>query len=73
MCNCNQQRASYSTQHAPPQKGVVKVILTENKPIVINGNITGRTYAFRKINDQHWVDSRDMLSMNGIAGLQVFY
>jgi hypothetical protein len=73
MCNCNQQRAAYSAATAQPQKGAVKVKLTRNSPLVLNGNITGRTYEFKKINDINWVDRRDMISMNGIAGLQVFY
>lgn len=75
MCNCNQQRAAYTAQlqTQPPQKGVVKVKLTGNKPIVISGNFTGRTYAFRKTNDMNLVDSRDMISMKEMDGLQVMY
>ncbi len=74
MCNCNQQRAAYTTQyHSQPQKGVVKVKLTGNKPIVISGNFTGRTYAFRKTNDMNLVDSRDMISMKEMDGLLVMY
>jgi hypothetical protein len=73
MCNCNQQRANYSSANAQPQKGVVKVKLTENTPMVINGSVTGRTYEFRKINDLNLVDRRDVISMNVIPGLQIFY
>ncbi len=74
MCNCNQQRAAYTTQRqVQPQNGLVKVKLTGNSPILVNGTITGRTYTFRKINDLNWVDRRDVISMSEIAGLQVFY
>jgi len=74
MCNCNQQRVAYTAQHhTQPQKGVVKVKLTGNKPIVISGNFTGRTYAFRKTNDMNLVDSRDVISMKEMDGLQVMY
>lgn len=74
MCNCNQQRTAYTTQHeAQPPKGVVKVKLTGNKPMAISGNFTGRTYAFRKTNDINLVDSRDLISMKEMEGLQVIY
>lgn len=74
MCNCNQQRTAYTTQNQTQQpKGVVKVKLTGNKPIVISGNFTGRTYAFRKTNDINLVDSRDLISMKEMAGFQVIY
>lgn len=74
MCNCNQQRAAYTAQHqSQPQKGMVKVKLTGNKPVVINGNFTGRTYTFRKTNDMNLVDNRDMISMKEMEGLQVMY
>ncbi len=73
MCNCNQKRAIYSSESNQSQKGMVKVILKENTPTVLNGDITGRIYVFRKINDLNWVDKRDVMSMNEINGLQIFY
>jgi hypothetical protein len=73
MCNCNQERAEYSKAETQSQKGVVKVKLMLDTPIEINGSITGRTYVFRKVNDSNWIDRRDVMSMNGIAGLQIFY
>lgn len=74
MCNCNQQRAAYTAQQqrqSHPQRGMIQVKLIGNTPMVINGNITGRTYTFLQRNDQNWVDSRDALYMKEIPGLQV--
>ncbi len=73
MCNCNQKRAIYSSEKSQLQKGMVKVKLTENTPMALNGNITGRMYVFRNMNDINWVDKRDAMDMKGINGLQVFY
>ncbi len=73
MGNCNQKRAIYSSGNNKSQKGMVKVKLTENTPMVINGNITGRLYVFGNINDINWVDERDVMSMKEINGLQIFY
>lgn len=72
MCNCNQQRSMYSQANNSTLKGMVKVKLTENKPLVLNGDITGRTYIFRNINDINMVDKRDVMSMREINGLQIF-
>ena len=71
MCNCNQQRAMYSQANNQTPKGMVKVKLTENKSLVLNGDITGRTYIFRNINDINWVDKRDAMSLTAINGLQI--
>lgn len=71
MCNCNQQRSMYSQSNKQTPIGMVKVKLTENKPLVLNGDITGRTYIFRNLNDIHWVDKRDVMSMKNISGLQI--
>ena len=73
MCNCNQKRAAFSSGNTQPQKGMVKVTLTDNTPMVLNGNITGRMYVFKKVNDLNWVDRRDVMNMHGISGLQIFY
>lgn len=73
MCNCNQKRTAYSAGSRPSQKGLVKVILTDNEPQIVNGNVTGRMYVFRNINDTNWVDNRDAISMKGIKGLQIIY
>jgi hypothetical protein len=54
-------------------KGMVKVMLIKNTPMVLNGNITGRMYVFRNLNDTHWVDKRDAMSMKEVNELQVFY
>lgn len=73
MCNCNQQRASYSSGNDNAQTGMVKVKLIEDSAIVLNGDVTGRMYIFRNINDTNWVDKRDAVSMKGMKGLQIFY
>lgn len=73
MCNCNQQRTVYLSDNNQSQKGMVKVKLIQNNPMVLNGNITGRMYVFRNINDCNWVDKRDVMSMKEINGLQIFY
>jgi hypothetical protein len=70
MCNCNQQRTMYSSQHDQIH-GTVKVMLINNSPIVLNGDVTGRMYVFRNLNDINWVDKRDVMSMKGIEGLQI--
>jgi hypothetical protein len=72
MCNCNQKRAMYSSGNNQSPKGSVKVMLTENTPLEINGNITGRLYVFTHINDTRWVDKRDAMEMKEINGLQIF-
>lgn len=61
----------YSQSNKQTPIGMVKVKLTENKPLVLNGDITGRTYIFRNLNDIHWVDKRDVMSMKNISGLQI--
>lgn len=73
MCNCNQKRASYSFENEQSRKGMVKVMLVEHQPQVINGDVTGRMYVFRNINDVNWVDKRDAAGMGEIRGLQVMY
>ncbi len=71
MCNCNQKRTLYSQEHNANNKGMVKVKRIENSPLVINGDITGRAYVFRGLNEINWVDKRDALSMFEKDGLQL--
>lgn len=71
MCNCNPQRSQYNTANNQNPIGMVKVKLITNKSIVLNGNITGRAYVFRKINDINWVDKRDALSLMETQDLQL--
>ena len=73
MCNCNRQRANYTANNIPSKKGMVKVMLIKNTPMTLNGNVTGRMYVFRNMNDIHWVDKRDAMSMQQVNELQVFY
>lgn len=71
MCNCNQKRTQYSQSTQSSKVGMVKVKLTENKSMVINGAYTGRAYIFRKLNELVWVDKRDAMSMDVISALHV--
>lgn len=73
MCNCNQKRAIYSLENDQSKKGMVKVVLTDKNPQVVNGDVTGRMYVFRNSNDINWVDKRDAISMKEMKGLQVVY
>ena len=73
MCNCNQKRAIYSSENNKSPKGMVRVILKENTPMVLNGDITGRMYVFRKVNDVNWVDRRDLMSIKEINGMELYY
>jgi hypothetical protein len=73
MCNCNQKRTMYSSGDQESRRGMVKVKLVENNPLVLSGDITGRMYVFRYINDINWIDKRDVLSMKHIRGLEVLY
>jgi hypothetical protein len=63
----------YSSEIAQLQKGMVKVKLIQNNPLLLNGNITGRIYVFKEINDINWVDRRDVMSMKETTGLQIFF
>jgi len=63
----------YNSENNQSPKGKVKVILLDSTPIAINGDITGRMYVFRKVNDSNWVDARDVLSMKENKGLQIIY
>lgn len=72
MCNCNNKRTAYASANNQPPTGMVKVTLLAEKAVVLNGNITGRMYVFRHINDTNWVDRRDVMSMEPVEGLQVF-
>lgn len=60
MCNCGQKRMSLKTNENSAYKNSVKVRLTANKPVVINGNVTGRTYIFGRKGDINNVDKRDL-------------
>lgn len=71
MCNCNQKRAIYKSDKAFSRQGMKKVTLTENKPIVIHGDFTGRTYLFERVGEIIWVDNRDAISLEKVIQLQV--
>jgi hypothetical protein len=73
MCNCNQKRTMYRNNNTieKANKGMVKFKLTQTEPIIVNGDITGRMYVFRNMNDSNWVDKRDASSLHQIQGLQI--
>ncbi|WP_348797067.1 hypothetical protein [Flavobacterium adhaerens] len=71
MCNCNQKRSAFTNMSNQNPIGMVRVKLVKNEAVVLNGNITGRTYIFRTINDVNWVDKRDALSITAYQGLQL--
>lgn len=79
MCNCNQKRANYSTKNLQGRQtqdahhGMNQVKLLQQSPMEINGEITGRKYVFKKLNDINWVDKRDLVSMQQIKELQILF
>lgn len=73
MCNCNQKRVAYSSEKNQIQKNAVKVKLTTEKPMVLNGDITGRMYVFERKNDINWIDNRDVLGFKNIKQIQILY
>jgi hypothetical protein len=73
MCNCNQQRTSFSAGNDPDRRGMVRVTLVEETPITITGNVTGRMYVFRNIHDFNWVDKRDAAYLKDVKELIVAY
>lgn len=72
MCNCNQKRAMLISHDDHFQKGMVKTVLLENNPLVINGDITGRMYIFRKSGDVNWVDKRDIIGIKSMKALKIY-
>ena len=73
MCNCNTKRAAYTSEVNPSATGMVKVKLLADTPVVLNGDITGRMYVFRNMNDTNWVDKRDLPGIITTVGLQIIY
>jgi hypothetical protein len=72
VCNCNQQRATYSSPEQS-KKGMVKVKLVEGASLIINGDVTGRMYVFRNPDDINWMDKRDAMHIENVKELQVIY
>lgn len=73
MCNCNNKRTEYRSGISRQEKDMVKVLLIENKPQTLHGNITGRAYIFRKMHDSVRMDKRDAISMERKKELQIMY
>lgn len=72
MCNCNQKRASYSSgPQAEASAGMRQVKLVQKGLFTITGDVTGRVYVFKKINDIVWVDKRDLVYMEEVEELQL--
>jgi hypothetical protein len=63
MCNCNQKRNSYLPKVNSNIKGMVRVKLIQDLPMVINGDITGRMYIFKNNSEPIWMDKRDSISL----------
>jgi hypothetical protein len=59
MCNCGQKRSSLKSNIDPAYRNTIKVRLIVNRPLVLNGNITGRTYIFKSKGDINWIDKKD--------------
>jgi hypothetical protein len=76
MCNCNQKRATYTSANSPgrdAQLGMRQVRMVQKEALTITGDITGREYLFRRINDINWVDKRDLPYMTHFKGLIVLH
>lgn len=71
MCNCNKSRAAFNEENKHAQKGTTRVKLTQNTPLVLYGNYTGRMYKFNSINDVNLIDKRDLQILEGKPGLVV--
>ena len=71
MCNCNQKRAMYTSTGNSSQRSMVRAVLIRKKPMVLNGDVTGRMYVFRNFNDTAWVDRRDAATMAELDGLRI--
>ena len=50
---------------------MVRAVLIRKKPMVLNGDVTGRMYVFRNFNDTAWVDRRDAATMAELDGLRI--
>jgi hypothetical protein len=48
-----------------------QVKLVQKGLFTITGDITGRVYVFKKINDINWVDKRDVVYMEKVEELQL--
>jgi hypothetical protein len=73
MCNCNQKRSTLRSEPSRSQPGMIQAQLIVEEPLIEYGNVTGRMYVFRNINDTNWVDKRDALSMQEIKSLQLMW
>ena len=71
MCNCTQKRSSLKHITDSPYRNMLKVRLKENKPVVINGSITGRAYIFKSKGDINWVDRRDITEFKSYKNLVI--
>ena len=69
MCNCGQKRMTLKKNPEAVYKNSLKVILTDSKSVVINGNITGRTYIFKDKGDINYMDKRDFIEIKNIKNL----
>ncbi len=71
MCNCNQKRTTTNFGNQISNQSVAKVKLITEDPVTITGNITGRQYAFRYVNEINLVDPRDLQGLKGMHNLLI--
>jgi hypothetical protein len=71
MCNCNKSRSAFNQANNYVRPGALKVKLTDNTPVVVSGNYTGRNYRFMVMGHIYIVDSRDAESVTGNPHLEI--
>jgi len=65
MCNCNQSRSAFNQANSYVKQAALKVKLSDNTPVTVYGNYTGRNYRFNVAGHTYIVDSRDADSVKG--------
>ena len=71
MCNCGKKRANYSSSNNLPKEGAVEIRLIGRSALKVIGEITGRTYVFRRRGASYWVDEKDLEGIKNMDGIQV--
>lgn len=70
MCNCNQKRQAISSENRS-RMGKMKMRYVGNGSFSINGNVTGRLYAFAAEGAIVMVDPRDAMDFEEVPELQL--
>lgn len=76
MCNCNQKRQQFSSgqkrvQPNTSSMGMGQVRLTQDEPLLLYGDVTGKEYAFQQKNQILWVDKSDINYLKHREGIEV--